>query len=135
MIHYNCMTRVQEINAERDAKLISELKKLPFDYWDFKDCDTHEYTHGIHSYPAMMVCPISRNIIRIMKSIMPVKSLLDPYAGSGTTLVEGMLAHIDYVTGNDINPLAIFLTKVKTTPVDIPTMPSLNFQVAGNTHL
>ena len=103
---------------ENDKKLIAALKELPADYWDFKDSDTHEYTHGIHSYPAMMVCPISRNLIRIMKDIMPIKSLLDPYAGSGTVLVEGILANIDYVTGNDINPLALLLAKVKTTPIE-----------------
>ncbi|MCC8196599.1 MAG: hypothetical protein LIO49_07375 [Ruminococcus sp.] len=102
-----------------DAKLISALKSLPADYWDFKNEDVHEYTHGIHNYPAMMVCPISRNIIRIVKEIMPVESLLDPFAGSGTVLVEGMLAGIQNVCGNDMNPLAVLLCKVKTTPLDV----------------
>lgn len=105
--------------TKRDQKLISTLKALPKGYWDFVDNDTREYTHGIHNYPAMMVCPISRNIIKIMRNIMPVNSLLDPFSGSGTVPVEGMLAGIKNVTGNDINPLALFLTKVKTTPLDI----------------
>ena len=105
-----------------DVKLISILKELPIDFWDFKNCDTHEFTHGIHSYPAMMVYPISRNIIKIMKQIMPINSILDPYAGSGSVLVEGMLANIPYVTGNDMNPLALFLAKVKTTCIDPKTL-------------
>lgn len=67
----------------------------------------------------MMVCPISRNIIRIVKDIRPVDTLLDPFVGSGTVLVEGMLAGIKNIYGNDINPLALFLSKVKTTRLDI----------------
>lgn len=98
-----------------DRKLVEALKKLPLDYWDFRDDDTKAYTHGIHNYPAMMVCPISRNIIRIMKDIRPVTSLLDPFAGSGTVLVEGMLSGMETVAGSDINPLALMLSKAKTT--------------------
>ena len=102
---------------ETDKKLISILKKLPNNYWDFKNENTKEYT--IHSYPAVMVPPISRNIINIVKQIMEVDSLLDPFSGSGTVLVEGMLANIKTVYGNDINPLAILISKVKTNKLNI----------------
>ena len=108
--------------TDTDKKLISILQQLPEDFWDFKEDDTREYTHGIHSYPAMMVCPISRNIIKIMKNIMPISSLFDPFSGSGTVLVEGMLSGISHIFGNDINPLALFLSKVKTTLLDISTL-------------
>ncbi len=100
-----------------DKLLIEKLKSLPVDYWDFREDDTKEYTHGLHNYPAMMVCPISRNIIRLIKELQPIHALLDPFAGSGTVLVEGMLSGIETVDGNDINPLALLLTKVKTTPL------------------
>lgn len=100
-----------------DKLLIQKLKALPIDYWDFREDDTKEYTHGLHNYPAMMVCPISRNIIRMVKELQPVHALFDPFAGSGTVLVEGMLSGIETVAGNDINPLALLLTKVKTTPI------------------
>lgn len=102
---------------ETDKKLISILKKLPNNYWDFKNENTKEYT--IHSYPAVMVPPISRNIINIVKQIMEVDSLLDPFSGSGTVLVEGMLANIKTVYGNDINPLAILISNVKTNKLNI----------------
>lgn len=100
-----------------DKLLIEKLKALPIDYWDFREDDTKEYTHGLHNYPAMMVCPISRNIIRMVKELQPVHALFDPFAGSGTVLVEGMLSGIETISGNDINPLALLLTKVKTTPI------------------
>lgn len=106
------------ILTQEDKILINKLKKFPADYWDFRDNDTKEYTHGIHNYPAMMVYPISRNIIKLVKEIRPVNALFDPFAGSGTVLVEGMLSGISTVAGNDINPLAFLLTKVKTTSID-----------------
>lgn len=105
-----------------DQLLISTLKKLPENYWDFKNVDTREYTHGLHTYPAMMVSPISKNIIKIVSSFKKVEALFDPFCGSGTVLVEGMLAGIKNICGNDINPLALFLSKVKTKSLDISDM-------------
>lgn len=103
---------------EMDRYLIDKFESLPIDYWDFVGENTQEYTHGIHNYPAMMISPISRNIIQIISRKRKVDALFDPYSGSGTVLVEGMLAGIERVAGNDINPLALFLSKVKTTPID-----------------
>lgn len=102
-----------------DNELVKQLKQLPSNYWDFREDDTKEFTHGIHNYPAMMVSPISRNIIRLVQGIRPIDSLLDPFCGSGTVVVEGMLGGIKNVAGNDINPLALMLTKAKTTRLDI----------------
>ncbi len=102
--------------GEDKAKQI--LESLPNDYWDFVEADTQEFTHGLHTYPATMICPISRNIIKLMQGVYEIHTLMDPFSGSGTVLVEGMLAGIEEIHGNDINPLAIFMSKVKTTPID-----------------
>lgn len=107
-----------------DKKLVEVLKSLPVDFWDFKDDDVREYTHGIHNYPAMMVSPISRNILRIMKEIKPIDSVMDPFMGSGTVLVESMLAEVKNIYGSDINPFAVYLSKVKTTRIDINALQS-----------
>lgn len=97
-----------------DNELIAELEKLPLDYWDFKDEDTRELTHGIHAYPAMMIYPISRNILNIVKKYQKLNVLMDPFMGSGTCLVEGILARMGKVYGSDLNPLARLISKVKT---------------------
>lgn len=107
------------MNTQEDQELIAALSALPNDFWDFKDSDVREYTHGIHNYPAMMVCPISRNIIRLVKGVKKIETILDPFSGSGTVLVEGMLAGIKNIYGNDINPFALYLSKVKTTRLDV----------------
>jgi site-specific DNA-adenine methylase len=115
------MIRREEKNkiTDIDEEILNRLNELPADYWDFKDSDTSELVHGIHSYPAMMIYPISRNLIKIVKDYKEITTLLDPFAGSGTVLVEGMLANITKIYGNDLNPLARLLSKVKTTPLNI----------------
>lgn len=118
------------ITAE-DKRLAEVLQSLPTHYWDFKEEDTKEYTHGIHNYPAMMVCPISRNIIKIMRGIRPVHALLDPFAGSGTVLVEGMLSGIETIAGNDINPLALLLCKAKTTRIEAAALSAAFSELLG----
>lgn len=97
-----------------DNEIIKEFDKLPLDFWDFKNDDTKGLTHGIHSYPAVMIYPISRNIISIVKKYQNIKTLMDPFMGSGTSLVEGILADIDVVYGTDLNPLARLISTVKT---------------------
>ncbi|WP_157049416.1 site-specific DNA-methyltransferase [Selenomonas sp. oral taxon 138] len=120
--------------TSRDMQLIEILQKLPTNYWDFKEEDTKTYTHGIHNYPAMMVSPISRNIIKIVRNIQPVKSIFDPFAGSGTVLVEGMLSGMDIVAGNDINPFALLLCKAKTTKLDYSKLKSSSELLLANIH-
>ncbi len=105
-----------QVKAKDDA-LLSQLNALPSGFWDFKNADTHEYTHGLHNYPAVMVSPISRNILKIMQSISPIHSLLDPFSGSGTVLVEGAVSGVKSIYGNDLNPLAQMISSVKTTPI------------------
>jgi len=107
------MTESNKLNIV-DEQIISEFEKLPIDFWDFKNEDTRELTHGIHTYPAVMVYPISRNIIRIIKQYQEVKTLMDPFMGSGTVLVEGILAGMEKVYGTDLNPLARLISSVKT---------------------
>jgi len=116
------MKKMNETVNLNDIGLIDRLESLSEGYWDFKNDDTQEYTHGLHNYPAVMVCPISRNIIKIMKETRPINSLFDPFAGSGTVLVEGKIAGINFVVGNDINPLALLLERVKTTNIEISNL-------------
>ncbi len=46
-----------------------------------------------------------------------VRTILDPYMGSGTTLVEAAIKGINSI-GTDLNPLARMMSKVKTTHYD-----------------
>ena len=84
--------------------------------WEYRTANTKEYTHGIHPYPAMMIPQVAR---RLIGEYGPEEGiLLDPYCGTGTTLLEGMLANLD-VTGTDLNPLARLIARTKTAPIDL----------------
>ena len=86
--------------------------------WDFRDSNTKEYTHCYHNYPAMMIPQIARRLICDFAPEGSVSMILDPYMGSGTTLVEAAIKGIDSV-GIDVNPLARFIAEVKTTKFNI----------------
>ncbi len=84
--------------------------------WNFEKADTKYCTHGIYKYPAMMVAPIVKRLMD--EYAIPEKSIiLDPFCGSGSVLVESVLYGCESY-GIDINPLALLLAKVKTTPID-----------------
>lgn len=91
------------------------------DHWDYRGTNNSErdYVHGFCTYPAMMVPKMQREMLGVCLENLQGSApcLLDPFAGSGTILVEGMLRGLDIV-GIDINPLAILLCKVKTTILD-----------------
>lgn len=125
------MIRIEEKNNydENDIKIMKKLDVLPQDFWDFKNCDTSGLIHGIHSYPAMMIYPISRNLLQILTETRQFNTILDPFSGSGTVLVEAMLKGINYIYGNDLNPLARLLTKVKTTLVSIEELEKNKMEV------
>lgn len=112
--------------TNNDIKLIKWINNLPKDFWDFKSNDTKELTHGLHTYPATMIYPISRNIIKKVKELYKINSLFDPFSGSGTVPVEGFIADIPNVYATDLNPLSIILTKVKTTPLEGNIIHELN---------
>lgn len=98
-----------------DLLLKNEFENLPADFWDFKESTTRDLTHGLHYYPATMVYPISQNILKIVNKHVDIKTLMDPFMGSGTVLVEGMLDNVSQIYGTDLNPLAVLMSKVKTT--------------------
>jgi len=83
--------------------------------WDFIGENSKISIHGIHTYPAMMLPQIARRLIEEYGKESKVN--LDPFCGSGTVLVESLL-HDTNSYGVDINPLAILLSRVKTTPLD-----------------
>lgn len=83
--------------------------------WDYATADTKTHTHGFHTYPAMMIPQVARRLIRMYGQ--PGQTLLDPFCGSGTSLVEARLAGLNSY-GIDLNPLAVLIARVKTT--DLP---------------
>ena len=85
--------------------------------WSFADLTTKHtryLTHGYHSYPAKFIPQLAARLIRELSE--PGDLIVDPFMGSGTTLVEAKLLGRPSV-GVDINPVAHLITLAKTTAV------------------
>jgi len=83
--------------------------------WDFRGEKTKSYTHGIHTYPAMFIPQVARRLLQTYSK--KGDTICDIFCGSGTALVESrLLGRNSY--GVDLNPLAIFLAKAKTTEIN-----------------
>lgn len=70
------------------------------------------YTHGFHPWAAKYVPEVAREYLAKFSS--PGDTVIDPFCGSGTTLVEAVLMGRRAI-GFDINPLATLISKVKAT--------------------
>lgn len=92
--------------------LVDKINKKELNYWDFSDV-VSTGIHKISAYPATMVPDMQNELIKLIKSEdKSVQNILDPFHGSGVTLVEGMKNDLIPI-GIDINPLANLITLVK----------------------
>ncbi|MDR0833476.1 MAG: site-specific DNA-methyltransferase [Candidatus Symbiothrix sp.] len=76
-----------------------------------------QYTHGFHKYPAKFIPQIPRWAINKYLTNKQDNLILDPFCGSGTTLVESTLSG-NFSVGIDIDPLSAMISKVKTTRIN-----------------
>jgi DNA modification methylase len=101
--------------------LQNKLNSYGENYWDFENIK-RAGIHKIANYPAMMVAPMQHKLIEdIYLTEKNISNILDPFHGSGTTLVEGKKFQLDLI-GIDINPLANLITKVKIQGIDSNTI-------------
>jgi hypothetical protein len=73
-------------------------------------------THKFHKYAGKFIPELPQWVFR---SLRPERGaiVLDPFVGSGTTLVEASLYGVSAI-GLDVDPMARLIAKVKTTPLD-----------------
>jgi len=86
---------------------------------DFKGIPASSGVYGIHPYPAMFHFMVVRKFIKELTKERAF--ILDPFCGSGVSAVEALKNNRNYF-GFDINPLAILITKVRTTPIAIGSL-------------
>lgn len=75
-------------------------------------------THGIHPFKGKFYPQLAKSLLNI-SDIAVGATLLDPYCGSGTTLLEGMLNGYS-AYGCDFNPLAAKIARAKTSILSLP---------------
>lgn len=87
--------------------------------WEHIESDTRYLTHAIHRYSGKFIPQIAHQAIEYLTC--EKDTILDFYCGSGTTLVEASLANRHSI-GIDLNPLAVLISMVKTTPIPEVTL-------------
>lgn len=99
---------MSKTKEEYFEKLI-EILKSDMDFHNFK---SNYSSHNFHSFPAKFPPQLPQKFILNLTSEGDV--VLDPMVGSGTTVIEGFVNNRKAI-GFDIDPLALMITKVKTT--------------------
>jgi DNA modification methylase len=74
------------------------------------------YTHNFYRYPARFSPKFASTAIQLFSK--PGGIVLDPYMGGGTTVIEA-LVNGRRVIGTDLNSLAVFIAKAKTTRLSL----------------
>ncbi|MBE9566080.1 MAG: site-specific DNA-methyltransferase, partial [Proteobacteria bacterium] len=88
------------------------------DNWDFAELgikETQGSTHFFHHWTAKFIPQIPGRVIE--RYAKPGDVVVDPFMGSGTTLVEAARRGHD-AWGTDINPLAVRIAQAKTAGID-----------------
>ena len=79
---------------------------------------TRYSVHGLHEYKGKFNPQVAKALLNVL-GVLPGQRVLDPFCGSGTTLVEcahhGAAGH-----GADINPLAVFISNAKLQALTTP---------------
>lgn len=79
---------------------------------------TRYSVHGLHEYKGKFNPQVVRSLLNCL-SLAPGASIIDPFCGSGTTLVE--CAHAGFrATGCDLNPLAVVVARAKLLALGTP---------------
>ncbi len=94
------------------AYSVSPIAKLQDLDWDFAEASTGYLTHSLHPYPAKYIPQIPNALIQELSSVG--ETVLDPFCGSGTTLVEALVLK-RHAVGVDANPLACLIARAKTS--------------------
>ena len=88
--------------------------------YDFADQGYGAIYPNIHKYPATMPPQIG---IALLKELNITQGkLLDPYCGSGSSFASALECGLTEMYGFDINPLAVLISRVKFTKIDLEAL-------------
>lgn len=101
------------------SPIVPDLDRIaPDPSWAFADstrAHTRYITHGYYTYPAKFIPQLAARLIRELTNENDI--VIDPFMGSGTTIVEAMVQGRIGV-GVDINPVAHLIARAKATPLE-----------------
>lgn len=99
------------VDSRDDTVAFTRLRAIE---WDFTTAKTGYLTHSLHPYPAKFIPQIPNALIQELSSVG--ETIADTFCGSGTTLLEALQLKRHGI-GIDANPLAVLISRAKTTPL------------------
>ncbi len=105
-------TKQHNLFNEEEA---NQAQRATQEDWTFYGASTRELTHCYHDYPARMIPQVAGKLLD--KFAPKAMRLFDPYCGTGTSLVEGLVRGMDGI-GTDLNPLARLIARAKTSFIE-----------------
>ena len=94
--------------------MITQTSFLDNQDWNFNN-QHNSNNFSIHPYPAKFISELPRTLINNLE-IPQGTAILDPFCGSGTTLLEAQKQGIPSM-GIDLNPIACLISKTFTTKI------------------
>lgn len=108
----NELTAEALASATEEPPLSSTRTQLEAIDWSFIKRERAHPIEAIHPYPAKFIGEIPRALLRTLPC-QKGTLVFDPFAGSGTTLLEAQRLGLPSV-GVDLNPIACLIARVKT---------------------
>lgn len=118
-----------------DQNILKSLDSISSEVLNGENYSREDFARSILNYPAMMVPSVQEPIIRsLSKTIKGEIALLDPFMGASNTLVTGMKYGLS-VYGQDINPLSLLLSQVKTSHYSFQDLDEANKRILASIKL
>lgn len=121
----------KNVTKPNRKKQILPYKRVRDEYWDFKTTPASVGIYGIHPYPAMLHFLVVRELLKNYSKEGDI--VLDPFMGSGVVAGECLINNRNFI-GYDINPLAVLIAKVRTTPISTTQLLSILTLIEENYH-
>ena len=107
------LTYFKEVVLPSGERLIPDIISWELSTYNNKRYSTRYSSHGIHEYKGKFNPQTVHSLInQFLNFETEDVKIYDPYAGSGTTLLEASLLGID-AFGTDVNPMAVLISKAK----------------------
>jgi DNA modification methylase len=110
-------------------RLVTRLSSID---WDFAGYQSESPFSALHWHPARFASQLPATLIGVLSDVNDV--VLDPFVGSGTTVVEAQRLGRRAI-GVDVNPIACIVTKAKTLQITteeiIECVKSIKYSVSG----
>lgn len=101
-------------------KISMKYQVIRNEKYDFLGQSYSSVYPNLHKYPATMLPQIG---IELLKELgIHQGKLLDPYCGSGSSFASALECGLTEMYGFDINPLAVLISRVKFTKIDLEAL-------------